>query len=245
MLVAEVIDQLPKINNLEEMHSLLECIVKYYGFEYYWYMSSHSVKNYRSEPVDLLINNYPEDFISGFIHKKRIAICPVIFAAQRYDGLPAFWDELFDANELPDANQEQLEWAAQFNIHHGIVCSIHGTNNAHSLLHFALNRSELLRQSDDLKINLAAVSTAIHQKLNLLTTPMQQKKVRLRPREIEVLFWTARGKTAWEIGQIIGISQNTAQEHIYNAMQKLNASTKTEAITKALVNGILSLIDLA
>ncbi|MFK5073526.1 helix-turn-helix domain-containing protein, partial [Klebsiella pneumoniae] len=33
---------------------------------------------------------------------------------------------------------------------------------------------------------------------------------RLSPREFECLEWSSRGKSAWEIGSILGISRRTA-----------------------------------
>jgi LuxR family quorum-sensing system transcriptional regulator SolR len=53
-------------------------------------------------------------------------------------------------------------------------------------------------------------------------------------RERECLKWAADGKTAWEIGQILGIARRTAVFHVNNIVQKLGASNKTQAIVRAL-----------
>jgi len=42
------------------------------------------------------------------------------------------------------------------------------------------------------------------------------------------------GKTAWEVGRILGISEQTAARHLNNATQKLGCSNKMQAIVKAL-----------
>src|SRR5262249_36137748 len=60
-------------------------------------------------------------------------------------------------------------------------------------------------------------------------------------REAECLQWTARGKTAWEVGQILDISERTARFHLRNAMQKLDASSKHQAVLKALQSGMIAL----
>lgn len=73
--------------------------------------------------------------------------------------------------------------------------------------------------------------------------PKEDRKQNLRPRERDTLFWSAKGKTAWEIGKIFGISQNTVQEYIHSAIKKLDASTKTDAVIRALVQGLLNLSD--
>ena len=62
----------------------------------------------------------------------------------------------------------------------------------------------------------------------------------LSPRELEVLRWTADGKTAYEIGRILKISERTVNFHVNNAMSKLNATNKIQASIKALALGLLS-----
>ena len=61
----------------------------------------------------------------------------------------------------------------------------------------------------------------------------------LTPRELEALRWTMEGKTAWETGNILGISERTAVLHINNAMHKLGCINKHQAVLKAIRLGIL------
>jgi DNA-binding NarL/FixJ family response regulator len=59
------------------------------------------------------------------------------------------------------------------------------------------------------------------------------KHVELRDREVETLTWAARGKTFWEIGQILGLSKRTVEFHLENARRKLGVATRTQALIKA------------
>ena len=61
----------------------------------------------------------------------------------------------------------------------------------------------------------------------------------LTPRELECLRWTMEGKTAWELGRILGISEQTAVRHVNNAAHKLDAVNKHHAVVKALRFGLL------
>ncbi|MDP3815978.1 LuxR C-terminal-related transcriptional regulator [Pseudomonas sp.] len=47
-------------------------------------------------------------------------------------------------------------------------------------------------------------------------------------REAEISRWVARGKTNWEIGQILGISDKTVKTHIQNILGKLQASSRAQ-----------------
>lgn len=61
----------------------------------------------------------------------------------------------------------------------------------------------------------------------------------LTPSEAEALLWVAEGKTAWEAGTILGISEATTNAHIASAAVKLKSSNRAHLITRAFVEGIL------
>jgi LuxR family quorum sensing-dependent transcriptional regulator len=53
-------------------------------------------------------------------------------------------------------------------------------------------------------------------------------------REREVLAWSAQGKSAWEIGEILNLAKRTVDEHAKTAMRKLGARTRTQAVAIAI-----------
>ena len=61
----------------------------------------------------------------------------------------------------------------------------------------------------------------------------------LTRRETECLFWASKGKTSWEIGNIVGCSERTANYHIANACLKMDVHGRQAAIALALVAGYL------
>ena len=68
----------------------------------------------------------------------------------------------------------------------------------------------------------------------------ESSDVKLTPREIECLTWATEGKSSWEISQILGCSERTAIFHLTNAATKLGANNRYQAISKALLSGVLS-----
>ena len=73
----------------------------------------------------------------------------------------------------------------------------------------------------------------------LVPTAMQPERPALTPRELEALRWTMDGKTAWEVGAVMGISERTAVLHVNNAMHKLGCVNKHQAVLKALRLGLI------
>jgi DNA-binding CsgD family transcriptional regulator len=57
-----------------------------------------------------------------------------------------------------------------------------------------------------------------------------KKSSQLTPREKECLYWMVEGKTAHEIGLILGISNRTVERHLDNSLDKLQIdSNRTKA----------------
>jgi DNA-binding CsgD family transcriptional regulator len=56
----------------------------------------------------------------------------------------------------------------------------------------------------------------------------------LTNREKEVLNWIKIGKTNWEISMILGISERTVKFHVINILHKLNTSSRSHAVAKAI-----------
>ena len=63
--------------------------------------------------------------------------------------------------------------------------------------------------------------------------------VQLTDREKEILSWLTEGKSSWDIGQILSISERTVKFHVNNICSKLNAVNRTHAVAKAILNKII------
>jgi DNA-binding CsgD family transcriptional regulator len=62
----------------------------------------------------------------------------------------------------------------------------------------------------------------------------------LSRREQEALQWAAEGKTEWEIGRILGLSEHTAEKFIRSACSKLRAGNRTHAVAQAIRLGLIT-----
>jgi DNA-binding CsgD family transcriptional regulator len=63
----------------------------------------------------------------------------------------------------------------------------------------------------------------------------------LTPRELEVLAFSAKGKTSAAVGGLLGITKRTVDEHRQRFIRKLGASNITHAVALALASGIIGL----
>lgn len=64
--------------------------------------------------------------------------------------------------------------------------------------------------------------------------PAQLEPLGLTPREAEVLFWVAQGKTNPEIAMIAGVQLTTVKKHLESTFMKLGVENRTAAAALAL-----------
>ncbi|OUS11686.1 hypothetical protein A9Q89_08115 [Gammaproteobacteria bacterium 53_120_T64] len=62
----------------------------------------------------------------------------------------------------------------------------------------------------------------------------------LTKRQQEVLFWIKEGKTAWDISQLLVVSERTVNFHLDNIFKKLEAVNRPHAVARAISYGLLA-----
>jgi LuxR family transcriptional regulator len=79
-----------------------------------------------------------------------------------------------------------------------------------------------------------------HQTLNLpeVTDGFPLATRELTIREVEVLKWSAAGKTAAEVAMILDLKLRTVNFHISSAIRKMGVTNKTSAVVRAALNGV-------
>ena len=65
--------------------------------------------------------------------------------------------------------------------------------------------------------------------------------VTVSEREKEILRWTAVGKSAWDVSEILNLSNRTVEWHIAEAMKKIGATNRVQAVVLALKRGLISI----
>jgi DNA-binding NarL/FixJ family response regulator len=101
---------------------------------------------------------------------------------------------------------------------------------------------EIIQAVRDVHAGKSAVNAAIAQKL-ISQIAHQTEGPTIEPlteRELEVLTQAARGYTNKAIGKQLGISDRTVQGHLAHIFDKLHATSRTEAVMRAVSLGWVS-----
>ena len=87
----------------------------------------------------------------------------------------------------------------------------------------------------------STVAGKLMQHMNRRSSASEADKVRFSKRETQVLALIASGKTNRDIGETLFISESTVKFHVHAILNKLDASNRTEAVSMAVQQGVISL----
>lgn len=77
--------------------------------------------------------------------------------------------------------------------------------------------------------------------VNILRQRYCKQCAQLTSRELEILQWVKAGKSSWEIGQILSVSERTVNFHVGNICRKLDVSTRAQAVAVAMHSGLIDI----
>lgn len=186
------------------------------------------------------VDNTPEHYTEPYSDPQSYKRDPVSQHCKR-QSVPIIWDQ---ATYTRQGAGDLWEQQAAHGYRTGIAMALHMPEGRHFML--GVDRDQALpRQPDALQrlvadLQLFAVHAQAAALRLLVPEALQPERPSLTPRELEALHWTMEGKTAWEVGAVLGISERTAVLHVNNAMHKLGCTTKHQAVLKALRLGLIS-----
>lgn len=186
-----------------------------------------------------LVHNAPTEYVDAMRHVPSASLDPVLQHCVK-QSVPIIWDQsTYTKQGLGNLWEEQ----ARFGYLTGIAMAIHLPEGRHFILGvdrdqaLPMDRSELTRIVADLQLFAVYAQEAAVRVM--LPSLQADASPHLTVREVEVLRWTMEGKTAWEVGTILGVTERTAVMHLGNAMHKLGASNKHHAVVKAMKLGLI------
>lgn len=193
-----------------------------------------------AEPEFITVDNAPEAFRGAFVSRENGRRDPVMQHCKR-QSVPIIWSQ----STYTDSGQGDIwEEQARYGYCAGISIAVHLPEGRHFMLGVERDQpvpsdpTELTRVVADLQL-LTVYAQEAAMRIFVPATPDKSMAANLTPRELESLRWTMEGKTAWEVGNILGISERTAVLHVNNAMHKLGCVNKHQAVLKALRLGLL------
>lgn len=192
----------------------------------------------RFRDIAKIVNvSYPGEWMSLYVERNFSAVDPVLrFHFGRYRS--QLWSKTYRLAQSPPEMQF-IAQAREFDLSEGVTVGVASERDGIGSL-FSFAGRAIGRHARHAAV-LDALAPHLHLALMRTTRRAPCPMVGLSGRECEVLKWIKEGKTNWEIGRILRVSEATVKFHVRNVLVKLDASNRGHAVALAMEQGVLGL----
>ena len=225
----DFVDAIERVTDPATVIELFDGELKRYGF-HAWLITGLPNHGERIDPL-MMLNGWPKDWTETYTRLNLVQNDPVVAHCFRSTA-PFVWrDAPYDPLTNPKA-KEVMDRATDFRMNEGFCVPIHSSEGFQAVVTMAGEQVEAARQ---VRRALHLMALYAYGKAVELCLPKKFPEPRLlTKREREVLQWTAAGKTAWEISQILGVAESTIIAHLKSAAAKYDTPNRIATVVAAL-----------
>lgn len=231
------VDRLRDAHSPEQFVAVLSSALEAEGFHSFVYVGLPGGEAKMAQPIHVCDGILALTTVSPAwretYFRKRYNLADPVLRASMASLLPVVWGTDFAAGSRSPAEDAMMEDARAHGIEYGVTVTVHSSRGGTGTLSaFAAQPVEPVNSRRVHAFHLTAVH--FHHAAQERLAGDAPAPVHLTQREVDVLSWTAEGKTAWAIGQILDISERTVNAHLRTAMRKMGVFSKTHAVAKFL-----------
>lgn len=241
-LAQHFIDELHGVKSSADLHHLLDGATRDLGFQYFALLQHVDIIHLGGNAVWL--HTYPEAWVEHFVKLKRFATDPVHVASYRTN-VGFLWTDVSKLVRLTDAQKKVLGEARRHGVVDGYTVPAHVPGEWNGSCSFAQRQGIAIRP--DILPAAQLIGSFAFQKARELVVrtgaTSEFEPVKLTSRQLDCIVQVARGKTDWEISQILGIKEETVSEYLDEARRRYFVARRVQLVTNALYDGHITLSD--
>jgi len=227
----DAIEQFDRAENLTALSNHLVRAASSFGYQFLCCLSAPGLQK-RAFEERVLLNVWPKGWFEQY-RKSNFNAHDPITAAVRVRTEAFRWADVAIPPDDQLANSVMTIARRDYRLRQGFCVPIHGLNGYQAGISIAGFEVE-----DTMEANATLQLMGIYAFNRLANLKSIRKEPGiLTEREREVLRWTAAGKTAWDIGNILKIAEDTVNKHIASAMRKLNVYSRAQAVAESIRRG--------
>lgn len=219
---------------IEQMFERLSVFATTLGYPFIAYSASTHIQKSHGGEVQTM-SNYPAAWERHCLKEGYDKLCPIV-TGSRSQSSPILWEQLYNDASTSDRERRIFDDAKRFGLKVGVTVPLRVQGDIFSVMSFVQREARETKDSEITYLQFAAWLFHLKVVNNL---DCHEDHPRLTERETECLSWAAKGKSSWEISCILGISANTVNFHIKNAMRKLQCGNRIVAIRRAEKLGLI------
>lgn len=230
------IQSLDRARSPAEVCGMLLSAVRQFGAEYILAGTIPALGTSRQEQLSNVVLDYwPAEWTKRYFAHGYIFQDPAI-SGVRTCTAPFFWTDLEPVYRDSPAARRVMEEAGDFKLKQGFTIPL--TTLEGDVAGFSL-AGEKLEVSPEERGMLTLLATYALARSIVLRQTESKPSIILTPREREALQWAAEGKSEWEIGERMGISEHGVDKHMRTAREKLGTRSRVHAVAEAIRLGLI------
>ena len=175
------------------------------------------------------IGNWPTAWRQYWIENNLILHDPIAKMALR-TRKPFTWKTAYE--RASRFGREVLDASREFGFRDGLAIPIYAEDSPPGCVTLG---ADLIDLSPRERGAIELLAMHLYMRLESLLGPFEYQPTHpLTRRENEVLHYVAAGKTNWEIGHILSISEYSVREYVSSAQKKLNCVNRAHAVAVAI-----------
>jgi LuxR family quorum sensing-dependent transcriptional regulator len=233
--VFDFIDSLDRLSTIDAVMDATDRMLGRYGLSHFAFSGIPQSSN--CLPGVVLAHRIPEELFKVYVERRYADIDPSMRHLRRTTEPFKWLDVPYDREREPQA-AELAGLVTDFGLAQGFFVPIPSPSGTFGNVWMAGPQADLsARIKPALHLMALYAFDRVHRLVGLPRAPRKH----LTAREQEVLVWTAAGKSAWQIGEILGIAKRTVDEHAQSAFRKLGAANRAQAIAIAVRERLINI----
>jgi LuxR family quorum-sensing system transcriptional regulator CciR len=184
--------------------------------------------------------------VEAYVARNIVANDPVLLASERTNA-GFIWDEVGNFIEVTADHRLVTEDTRHAGLVAGYTVPANVPGEANGSCNFAVRAGHALPIANlpmAQVVGAFAFQAARTLVLKAKDAGSKFSKVSLTQRQLECILFVARGKTDWEIGQILGISEETVKRHLADARDRYDVSKRMQVVMRAVYEGKIAMSDI-
>jgi DNA-binding CsgD family transcriptional regulator len=183
-------------------------------------------------------SEFPGGYLDTYRSEAWDRIDPVVQRVHSARG-PFKWSDTHPRGGFSREQRSFFEQCRELGVHSGITIPIHGLGQEVDLISLSQRAGD--RVPSHRMTHVFMLSVQYWLKYCELADQRDHEVCPLTAQELECLRWCKEGKTNWEIGEILNISEKTVEFHLSNGMRKLGAGNRITAVIMGIKRGLIPL----
>lgn len=210
------------------------------GFEYF--ALTHHVAS--SEPLAIRLHNYPTAWVDWF-DEHGLNVTDPVHRASHVTSIGFSWSAVPAMIKLTRADEDVLGRARREGIGDGFTVPAHVPGEASGSCSFAVSPGRDVPEAALPVVQLVgSFAFEAARRLNRVRDVAPDRPPILTDRQRDCVLWSARGKTAWEVAKILGLSEETVIQHLKLARERYEVPKQSLLAVWALYDGLITFSDI-